>query len=107
MPKLLTLCRELIKFWNDLGWLANFLAVAVIMLPAIGKIRAMMSRRRQKRRSVTNTKMNSASYLEWMQRVISKIYAGRELVSLYGKNILQLFSDRVKNFFIRSVICVI
>ena len=73
MPNFSHYVSELIKFWNDLGWLANFLAVAVIMLPAIGKIRAMMSRRRQKRRSVTNTKMNSASYLEWMQRVISKI----------------------------------
>lgn len=85
MPNFSHYVSELIKFWNDLGWLANFLAFAAIMLPARGKIKAMMSRRRQKRRYAANNKMNSASYLEWMQRAISKIYAGRELVSLYSK----------------------
>jgi hypothetical protein len=79
---------ESIKFFNDLGWLANFLAVAPIFLaiiPARGRIRKWLNAGDAAKRNKINKVMISAQYLEWILRVTSKIYRGLEFVSLYGK----------------------
>jgi hypothetical protein len=79
---------ELIKFFNDLGWLANLLAVSPIMLtiiPARGRIRKLVKARYSAKRNEINKVMISTPYLEWVLRVTSKIYGGLEFVSLYGK----------------------
>ena len=89
MPNLSEYVGQSVKFLNDLGWLANLLAVVPIILAIIlfarKRIRKLINARNQTRRYDTNRKMNSASYLEWVQRVVSKIYGDLEFVSIYGR----------------------
>lgn len=88
MPNLSQYFSESIKFLNDLGWLANLLAVAPIILaiiPARGRIRKWMNARDAAKRTEINKFMISAPYLEWVLGVTSKIYDGLEFVSLYGR----------------------
>jgi hypothetical protein len=89
MPNLSDYVSQFVKFLNDLGWLANLLAVAPIVLGIIviarKRIRKLLNARNQTIRYETNRKMNSTSYLEWVQCVVSKIYGDLEFVSIYGR----------------------
>lgn len=76
------------RFLNDLGWLANLLALAPVGLGimVMGSARKWRSKYKQKKRNLFIQKMNSPAYMEWSQHVLRKIYTGLEFVSVYDKD---------------------
>lgn len=91
MPNLLeyNYLSEFLKFSNELGWFANITGIvsffAAIYFASRSRVTEYARKRNHDRRRKTNRKMNDPAYLAWVLRVVSRIYAGLEFVSIYGR----------------------